>query len=110
MPERHQQVLVMSPVIADNVSNLMSTREELQKYLFENSLIELNRYPPNRHAGSLEKLVELGIEPQNGKIPLCQRWEDMVIIVAGGQGGLQSCGVSCMLGHLVTKKIENPEL
>ncbi len=106
VPERHEQVLVMSPVIAQMVAKLAPEKNDVKRHLFERSLIDLDWYPPNRHAESHKKLEALGIESKDGKVPIAERWEDFVIVVAGGMGGLQSCGVSCMLGKSVTRKIE----
>ena len=106
VPERHEQILIVSPVIAQNVARLVRTKDDLKRHIYENAWIELAWYPPNRHEGAVAKLKELGISMRNGKVPICEGWEKIVVICAGGKGGLQSCGLSCMLGRAVTRKID----
>ncbi len=106
VPESFQQVLIVSPVIARMVAQLLPSKEAFKKHLFENARVPLDFYPPYRHEPSRRRLADLGIAVRDERVPICERWEDFLILCAGGEGGLHSCGLSTMLGWAVTRKIE----
>ena len=105
-PEGFEQVLIMSTVIAGYVSKLQPNKLGLKRYIWENALVPLSFYPPYRHQGTREHMAKLGLKMVNDSVPICESPDNIIILCAGGNGGLQSCGLSTMLGRSVTKKIE----
>ena len=108
-PDGFETVLAMSPVIAKMVAERLPTRRALQEHLFEHARVPLDHYPPYRREATLERLAELGIAVRDGRIPLCLEPEGFVVLVAGGLGGLQSVGMSCMLGTATSRRVAFPE-
>ncbi len=104
-PNPFNTVLVMSPVIAEMVAGLMPTRRELQEHLFAEARVPLDFYPPYRHQATREALEEMGVTIENDRIPIVPAPDHFVILVAGGSGGLQSAGLSCMLGMATSRPI-----
>jgi hypothetical protein len=110
VPEPFHLVLVMSPVIARMVAELKPTKAELKQHLFDHARIPLDWYPPYRYPGTRRYLSRHDLGVQDDLIPITQRPEGFIVLVAGGNGGLQSCGLSTILGYAVTRKIEpSPE-
>ena len=107
-PDGFETVLVMSPVIAKMVAGLLPTKRALKEYLFEHARVPLDHYPPYRREATLDQLAERGIEVRDGRIPVCLEPDQFVVLVAGGLGGLQSVGLSCMLGRPVTRRVAHP--
>jgi hypothetical protein len=105
VPEQFQQVLVMSPVIAKMVAQRMPVKGDFKRYLFENARVPLSWYASYRHAASREFLAERGIAYTDDLVPICERPDQFIVLCAGGLGGLQSCGLSTMLGFAVTRRI-----
>jgi hypothetical protein len=108
MPEPFQLVLVMSPVIARMVAELEPTKAGLKRHLFEQARIPLAWYPPYRHEGTRRYLAKHYPGVRDDLIPLTRGPDGFIVLVAGGDGGLQSCGLSTILGFAVTRKIEPP--
>jgi hypothetical protein len=107
-PDGFESVLVMSPVIAKMVAELMPTKKALRDHLYEHARVPLRHYPSYRHEGTLARLAERGIAITDEQIPICLEREKFIILVAGGLGGLQSVGLSCMLGVATTRPVVLP--
>ncbi|MBI3744202.1 MAG: hypothetical protein HY261_07970 [Chloroflexi bacterium] len=86
----------------------MPTKDALRKHLFEQARVPLVWYPSYRHAKSREKLARLGVTWTEDAVPIVEKPERFLILVAGGDGGLQACGISTILAHAVTKKVVLP--
>jgi hypothetical protein len=93
LPEPSEQMLVLSPPIAQLVAARFSEIEELQQALFETVRIPLEWVAPYKRAATLARLEELGIDSGRG-IPLAESAACFVIVVAGGAAGVQSLGCS----------------
>jgi hypothetical protein len=104
-PDGFEAVLVMSPVIAKMVARHLPTRRDVQQHLFEHARVPLDFYPPYRHEATLRILAENGTRITGDRIPICDSADDFIVLVAGGLGGLQSVGLSCMLGRAVTRRV-----
>ncbi|MYB11064.1 MAG: hypothetical protein F4Y28_13965 [Acidimicrobiia bacterium] len=104
-PNPFPTVLVMSPVIAEMVASLMPTKQELQEHLFAEARVPLDFYPPYRHQPTRDVLEGLGVAVENDRVPIVLAPDHFVILVAGGAGGLQSAGLSCMLGMPTSRAI-----
>ncbi|MCH8284232.1 MAG: hypothetical protein J4N83_02445 [Chloroflexi bacterium] len=105
-PHSFEHVLVMSPVIAKMVAELVPTKEAMKRHLFEHARMPLEFYPSYRREAAKARMEQLGIDSPDGGVPPCERWEDIIVLCAGGDGGLQSCGLSTMLAKSVTRRIE----
>ncbi len=104
-PNPFPTVLVMSPVIAEMVASLMPTKQELQEHLFAEARVPLDFYPTYRHQPTRDVLENLGVVVKNDRVPIVLSPDHFVILVAGGAGGLQSAGLSCMLGLPTSRPI-----
>ncbi|MCY4135116.1 MAG: hypothetical protein OXG30_09415 [bacterium] len=104
-PNPFPTVLVMSPVIAEMVASLMPTKQELREHLFAEARVPLDFYPPYRHQPTRDMLEGLGVAIENDRVPIVLAPDHFVILVAGGAGGLQSAGLSCMLGMPTSRLI-----
>lgn len=107
-PDGFESVLVMSPVIAGMVAEMLPTKRALRDHLYEHARVPLRHYPQYRHEGTLARLAERGISITDERIPICLEREQFVVLVAGGLGGLQSVGLSCMLGVATTRPVALP--
>lgn len=104
-PDSWDMALVISPVIARMVAKLKPAKDALRHHIYEHARVPLAWYPPYRHEGSRRRAAKLGIDISDGTVPLLAKPEELYIFVAGGDGGLQSCGLSTILGKAVTRKI-----
>ena len=104
-PNPFPTVLVMSPVIAEMVASLMPTKQELQEHLFAEARVPLDFYPTYRHQPTRDVLENLGVAIENDRVPIVLSPDHFVILVAGGAGGLQSAGLSCMLGMPTSRAV-----
>jgi hypothetical protein len=104
-PNPFPTVLVLSPVIAEMVASLLPTKQELQQHLFDEARVPLDFYPPYRRQPTRDVLEKLGVAMENDRVPIVPSPEYFVILVAGGAGGLQSAGMSCMLGMPTSRPI-----
>jgi hypothetical protein len=93
LPEPSEQVLVLSPPVAQLIATRFADVTELQQALFETVRIPLEWVAPYKRPATLARLEELGIDLNRG-IPLAERPECFVILVAGGPAGVQSVGCS----------------
>lgn len=105
VPAPFQLVLVMSPVIARMVAEIKPEKQALKQHLFDHARIPLDWYPPCRYEDTRRYLAKHDLRVRDDLIPIAQNPEGFIILVAGGNGGLQSCGLSTILGHAVTRKI-----
>ena len=104
-PNPFPTVLVMSPVIAEMVASVLPTKQELREHLFAEARVPLDFYPPYRHQPTRDVLENLGVAIENDRVPIVLSPDHFVILVAGGAGGLQSAGLSCMLGMPTSRAV-----
>ena len=93
LPEPSEQVLILSPPVAQLVAARFVEVAELQRALFDTVRIPLEWMAPYKRAATLARLEELGIEQDRG-IPLAESPDCFVVTVAGGPAGVQSIGCS----------------
>ena len=105
-PNPFPTVLVMSPVIAEMVGHAdapprrscgstCSPRPECRS----TSIRRIAVSPPG------DVLEKLGVTVENDRVPIVPSPDYFVILVAGGAGGLQSAGLSCMLGMPTSRAV-----
>jgi hypothetical protein len=93
LPEPAEQILLLSPPVAQLIAVRYGTVDALQQALFETVRIPLDWVAPYKRADTLARLDELGIDPTGG-VPLAESPECFVVLVAGGPAGVQSVGCS----------------
>ena len=104
-PNPFPTVLVVSPVIAEMVASLFPTKQALREHLFAEARVPLDFYPPYRRQPTRDVLEKMGVAIENDRVPIVPSPDYFVILVAGGAGGLQSAGLSCMLGMPTSRPI-----
>src|SRR5439155_3459530 len=93
LPEPSEQVLVLSPPIAQLVAARFADVEDLQQALFETVRIPFEWVALYKRTATLARLEELGIDRSRG-VALAQSPDCFVVAVAGGPAGVQSVGCS----------------
>jgi hypothetical protein len=93
LPEPAEQILLLSPPIAQLIAARHRAVEDLQRALFETVRIPLEWLAPYKRAETLARLEELGIDRSRG-VPLAESPDCFVVLVAGGPAGIQSIGCS----------------
>ena len=106
-PNPAEQALIVNPVWAKLLAAVKPAKKELKEHLLENAKVPLDWAPPSRRQGALERLESFGLAVEDGMVPMIGRVENLLVLVAGGQGSLHGCGVSTRIGRSVTKKIED---
>ena len=93
LPEPSEQLLLLSPPVAQLVAKRFADVADLQQALFETVRIPVEWIAPYKRAGTHARLEELGIA-REPTIPLAERADCFVVLVAGGPAGVQSVGCS----------------
>jgi len=107
LPEPAEQVLLLSPPIAQLVARRFPTVDELTAALFETVRVPLEWVPAYKRAATLARLEELDLPRDAARIPLAESADCFVVLVAGGAAGVQSLGFSTSsLSRSVTIGVE----
>jgi hypothetical protein len=93
LPEPGEQVLVLSPPIARAVASRFADLHDLQAALFETVRVPLDWLPAYKRVATQERLEALGL-PRDGLVPLAESPSCFVVLVAGGDAGVQSIALS----------------
>ena len=93
LPEPCEQVLLLSPPVAQLVAARFRDVADLQRALFETVRIPLDWVAPYKRPATLARLEELHLD-RNGAVPLAESPDCFVVLVAGGPAGVQSIGCS----------------
>jgi hypothetical protein len=93
LPEPSEQILVLSPPMAQLVAVRFADVADLQRALFDTVRIPFGWVDPYKRPATLARLEELGIDRDRG-IPLAESADCFTIVVAGGSAGIQSIGCS----------------
>jgi hypothetical protein len=93
LPEPSEQVLLLSPPVAQLVAVRYPDLRELQEALFDTVRIPLDWVAPYKRTETLARLEELGIA-RDGAVPLAESPSCFEVLVAGGPAGVQSIGCS----------------
>lgn len=93
LPEPGEQVLVLSPPIARAVATRFADLGDLQAALFDTVRVPLEWLPAYKRAATQERLESLGL-PRDGLVPLAESPACFVVLVAGGDAGVQSVALS----------------
>ena len=79
-----EPLLVLCPQHANLLAEAGLSKEDVKRRLHELSSIPLEWLPPNVRA------QRFATAPEVDPVPFVPRWEDLIIVVAGGPGGLHS--------------------
>lgn len=93
LPEPSDQVVILSPPIAQLVAARFPDIDDFRNALFDTVRIPLDWVAPYKRAATLGRLEELGIDRARG-IPLAESPMCFLVLVAGGPAGVQSIGCS----------------
>jgi hypothetical protein len=93
LPEPSEQLLVLSPPVAQLIASRYGDVALLQQALFETVRIPLEWIAPYKRPRTLARLEELRIDRDRG-VPLAEGPNCFVVVVAGGPAGVQSIGCS----------------
>ncbi|MCB0995310.1 MAG: hypothetical protein KDB21_09485, partial [Acidimicrobiales bacterium] len=104
-----EPILVLTPGVAAAVAQIVPTKAALREHLWDRGRVPIEWLPPYKHAATRERMETLGIaDPERG-VPRCESPDDIAVIVAGGDAGVQSCGMSTtVLSHSATVAFDLP--
>jgi hypothetical protein len=96
LPQSGEQILLVSPPIAMLLAERFPNVADLQQALFETVRIPLDWVPPYKRSATHERIAELGIAWDGRMVPLAEGPEAFAVLVAGGDAGVQSMGMSTL--------------
>jgi hypothetical protein len=96
LPQAGEQLLVLSPPVAQILARRFPRVEALQEALFATVRIPMQWVPPYKREATRSRLDELGIAWHGDLVPLAEGPEAFVVVVAGGDAGVQSMGLSTL--------------
>jgi hypothetical protein len=96
LPQSGEQLLLVSPPIAGLLAQRFPDVRALQQALFETVRVPLEWVPPYKRAATVERLEELGTAWDGRLVPLAEDADAFVVLVAGGDAGVQSLGLSTL--------------
>lgn len=84
------EVLVaINPVWAEIIGRKYPDVEEVARILWSSASVHLTEFTAQHQA----LYVEYGMVDDRGRVPLARRWEDVLVMVAGGLGGLHAAAL-----------------
>ncbi|HEX7095989.1 MAG TPA: hypothetical protein VF183_08895, partial [Acidimicrobiales bacterium] len=108
LPQSGEQLLLVSPPIAAALAQRFFDVTELQRALFETVRVPFGWIPPYKRDATVARLDELGIEWDGTMVPVAEGPEAFEVLVAGGDAGVQSMGMSTLtLSRSVTVPVED---
>ena len=96
LPQSGEQLLLVTPPIAALLAERFPRVEDLQHALFETVRVPLAWVPPYKRSSTRERLAELGITWDGQGVPLAEDAQAFTVLVAGGDAGVQSLGMSTL--------------
>lgn len=96
LPQSGEQLLVVTPPIAQLLAHSFPAVADLQHALFDTVRIPMAWIPPYKHAATRDRLDELGIAVHGDLIPITESPDAFEVIVTGGDAGVQSMGMSTL--------------
>jgi hypothetical protein len=96
LPQSGEQLLLVTPPIAALLAERFAGVEDLQRALFETVRVPLAWVPPYKRSSSRERLTALGIAWDGEHVPLAEGAHAFEVLVAGGDAGVQSLGLSTL--------------
>lgn len=96
LPQSGEQLLVVSPPIAQLLAAAFPDVADLQCALFDTVRIPMAWVPQYKRDATRARLDELAIGWRDDLVPLAEGPESFVVVVAGGDAGVQSMGMSTL--------------
>jgi hypothetical protein len=96
LPQSGEQLLLVTPPIAALLAERFPDIGDLQRALFETVRVPLTWVPPYKRSSTSERLTELGITWDGEHVPLAEGAHAFEVLVAGGDAGVQSLGMSTL--------------
>lgn len=106
LPQSGEQLLLVSPPIAAALARRHPDIADLQRALFEAVRVPMAWIPAYKRDATVARLDELGIAWDGTHVPLAESADAFEVLVAGGDAGVQSMGMSTLtLSRSVTMPI-----
>lgn len=96
LPQSGEQLLLVSPPIAALLATRHPDVASLQRALFETVRIPMSWVPAYKREATRARLDELGLAWRDDLVPIAESPEAFVVVVAGGDAGVQSMGMSTL--------------
>jgi hypothetical protein len=96
LPQSGEQLLLVSPPIAALLAVRFPDVADLQQALFETVRVPFDWIPPYKRPSTRDRLAELGITWDGDRVPLAEDAQAFEVLVAGGDAGVQSLGMSTL--------------
>jgi hypothetical protein len=107
LPQSGEQLLLVTPPIARMLAERFPGVGDLQQALFDVVRVPMAWVPPYKRSATRERLTELGITWDGEWVPLAEGAHAFEVLVAGGDAGVQSFGMSTLtLSRSVTVAVE----
>jgi hypothetical protein len=96
LPQSGEQILLLTPPIAALLAVRFPDVAGLQEALFATVRVPLDWLPPYKREATVRRLAELGVDWSEQSVPLAESPDAFVVLVAGGDAGVQSMGMSTL--------------
>lgn len=96
LPQSGEQLLLLSPPIARVLALRFPDVGALQRALFDTVRIPMDWVPPYKRDATRARLDELGVARRDDLVPLVESPDAYVVVVSGGDAGVQSMGMSTL--------------
>jgi hypothetical protein len=104
-----EMLIVLGPEHAATIAADGWSRQDVQQFLFERARVPLKRARHGGMWGMQDWPKWLDVHNDDTRIPVVRRWEDMVVIVAGGAGKHSSCVPTFGATRSVTRAVAEPD-
>jgi hypothetical protein len=96
LPQSGEQLLLVSPPIAALLAERFPDIGDLQRALFETVRVPMAWIPSYKRDATRDRLDEMQIAWDGESVPLAEGPESFEVLVAGGDAGVQSLGLSTL--------------
>ena len=96
LPQSGEQLLVLTPPIAHILATRFPDIADLERALFETVRIPMAWIPPYKREATRARLDDLSIDWHDDLVPIAERPDAYVVVVTGGDAGVQSMGMSTL--------------
>jgi hypothetical protein len=100
-----EMLIVLGPEHAATIASEGWTKPDVQQFLFEQARVPVRRAKLGGMWGMQDWPTWLHIQDDETGIPVVRRWQDMVVMVAGGAGKHSSCVPTFGATRSVTREI-----
>lgn len=104
-----EMLIVLGPEHADTIAADGWSKADVQTFIFEQARVPLKRAKQGGMWDMQDWPKWLNVHDEETRIPVVRRWEDIVVIVAGGAGKHSSCVPTFGATRSVTRAVFDPE-